>query len=358
MSGTVSPGPVPEIADPGVDAQSVQVPAAASAAGLSAPAAGRGSRPNLAWRIGARLLGALAVLFAVVTLTYFALKLVPGDPVLAILGGGGAAPSDATVAAVRAQYGLDLPVYQQYLNYLSGVFRGDLGTSYIFKRPVLEYLGPQIWPTLQLTLASVALAWLISLALTLLTVRRGRVADAIGNAVEVLFAAIPPFWIGIILLVVFSFTLGWFPVAGNADLRALVLPALALAIPLAGFLAQVTRSSFAEALDQPFVLSARARGASTTGVRIRHALRHALLPGLELSGWAVGSLISGAVVAEVIFSRQGLGRALVDAIVARDTPVVLAVVVFIALVYVVVNILVEILVRVVDPRLIRKRAAA
>ncbi|MET0933699.1 MAG: ABC transporter permease [Mycetocola sp.] len=316
------------------------------------------ARRSFARRLLVHALGSIAVLFTVVTATFFALVLVPGDPVVAILGGAGSSPSAETVAAVRAEYGLDQPVLVRYVDYLGGLVQGDFGTSYVFKSPVAEHLMPQVWPTLELTLASLALAWVLSLALTLFTVRRGRVADAVGRGIEVLFAAIPPFWIAIVLLVVFAFNLGWFPVAGASEPRYLVLPALALGIPLAGFLAQVTRESFDDALSQPFALTARARGASDWRVRTTHALRHALLPGLTLSGWAIGSLISGAVVAEVIFARQGLGRSLVDAIVARDAPIVLAVVFFIGVVYIVVNLGIDLLYRVVDPRIARKEGTS
>ena len=305
-----------------------------------------------------RAAGSVFVLWAAVTLTFFVLRLTPGDPVTAILGGAGSSPSPETVAAVKAQYGLDQPVFVQYLDYLACLATGNFGTSYIFKVPVLDILGPQILPTFQLAGLALVFAWAIALAFTLLTVGRGRVRDGIGRGIEVFFAALPPFWVGIMLAVVFAVILGWFPVAGDDGFKSLVLPALALAIPLGGFIAQVTRSSFEEALAQPFVLSARARGLSDLAVRLGHALRHAILPGLTLSAWAVGSLISSAVVAEIIFARPGLGRSLVDAIINRDLPITLAVVVIIAAVYIVVNLLVDVLYRVVDPRITEKGATA
>jgi peptide/nickel transport system permease protein len=246
----------------------------------------------------------------------------------------------------------------QYFSYLGNLLKGDFGVSYIFKVPVLEIIGPQVLPTLQLAALALAFAWMIALAFTLLTVGRGRVLDGLGRALEVFFASLPQFWVGIMLAVVFAVTLGWFPVAGNDGFRSLVLPALSLAVPLAGFIAQVTRSSFEDALAQPFILSARARGLSDTAVRTAHALRHAILPGLTLSAWAVGSLVSSAVVAEIIFARPGLGRSLVDAIVNRDLPITLAVVVVIAAVYILVNLVVDVLYRVVDPRANPKGTAA
>lgn len=297
-----------------------------------------------------RLASAVLVLWLAATSVFFLTRLVPGDPVHAILGVSGAAPSPELVAATRAAHGLDQPVLVQYGGYLAGLLRGDLGTSYQLKRPVADVVGEQIGATVQLTVAALVLAWGIALASILLTARVGRFLDGLGRVVEVVLASLPHFWVGILLLVVFAFGLGWFPVAGGDGLVALVLPALTMAIPLAGFLAQVTRESFTDALEQPFATTSRARGAREVVVRFRHALRHAVLPGLTLSGWAVGSLLSGAVVAEVVFARQGIGRTLVEAITARDLPVVLAVVVLAAAAYVGVNLVVDALHRVADPR--------
>jgi peptide/nickel transport system permease protein len=176
------------------------------------------------------------------------------------------------------------------------------------------------------------------------------VLSALGSAVETFLAALPQYWLGIMLLVVFAFTLHWLPVVGDGPI-GLVLPALTLALPLAGFLGQVTRDEFASALEQPFALSARARGMSDWGVRWRHALRHAVLPGLTLSGWALGSLFSTAVIVETIFVRPGLGRMLVDAVVSHDIPVVIGVTLFVAAVYVLANLAVNVAFGRVDPRL-------
>ena len=316
---------------------------------MTAAARGRG-RGRAVRAVLSRLGSAVLVLWLAAPAVFFLSRLVPGDPVLAILGVSGAAPSPELVAATRAEHGLDRPVLVQYLSYLGGLVQGDLGTSWQLKRPVADVVGEQIAPTVQLTVAALALAWLLALGSILLTAGRSRVAGALGRLVEVVLASVPHFWVGIMLLTVFASGLGWFPLAGGTDLRALVLPALTMALPLAGFLAQVTRESFTDALEQPFALTARARGAREVAVRLRHALRHAILPGLTLSGWAVGSLLGGAVVAEVVFARPGIGRALVDAIGARDLPVVLAVVVLAAVAYVVVNLLVDAVARVADPR--------
>jgi peptide/nickel transport system permease protein len=317
---------------------------------LASPGARSGALARLVLR---RLASALLVLWLAATVTFLALRMVPCDPVLAILGTSGASPSPQVVAATRASYGLDAPLVVQYARYLGHLAGGDLGESYSLHRSVAGVVGEQVGHTLVLALSALLLAWVLATASTLLTCRRGRLAGAAGTALEVVAAALPEFWLGILLLVVLGFWLGLFPVSGGTGPAALFLPALTMAVPLAGFLAQVMRQSFEDALDQPFVLSARSRGMGDWAVRVRHVLRHAVLPGITLSGWAVGSLFSGAVVVESIYARPGLGTTLLRAVLARDLPLVLGVVLLIAAVYVVVNLAVDALYLVVDPRLRR-----
>jgi peptide/nickel transport system permease protein len=252
---------------------------------------------------------------------------------------------------VRAQYGFDKPVIVQYLDYLGGLLRGDLGTSYVRKQPVSDIIGQQLGSTLTLTVAALVASWLIAVAITLLTAHRSRALAAVGSGLETLLAALPQYWLGIVLLVVFAFTLHWLPVVSDGGPEGLVLPTLTLALPLAGFLGQVTRDEFSSAMEQPFAVSARARGMSDLGVRWRHALRHAVLPGLTLSGWALGSLFSTAVIVEAVFVRPGLGRVLVDAVTSQDMPVVVGVTLFVAAVYVVANLFVNLAFGRIDPRL-------
>jgi peptide/nickel transport system permease protein len=304
-------------------------------------------------RAAGRIAGVIGVLWGTATLTFVAEKLMRTDPVLAILGGAGAKPSPEQIAAVRAQYGLDRPVLVQYLDYLGGLTHGDLGTSYVRKQPVTDMILQQVGPTLTLTAASLVAAWLVAVGVTLATAHRHRALAAVGSAFETFLAALPQYWLGIVLLVIFAFQLHVLPVVGDGGLDGLVLPALTLALPLAGFLGQVTRDEFASALEQPFAVSARARGRSDWGVRWRHALRHAVLPGLTLSGWALGSLFSTAVIVETIFVRPGLGRVLVDAVIGHDMPVVMGVTLFVAAVYVFANAAVNIAFVRIDPRLRR-----
>jgi len=302
-------------------------------------------------RLGARLAGVVGVLWGAATLTFVIEQLMPTDPAQTILGGAGAKPTPEQLAAVREQYGFDRPVIVQYLHYLGGILRGDLGTSYIRKQPVSEIIGQQLGSTLTLTATALVAAWLIAVVVTLLTAHRSRALAAVGSGFETVLAALPQYWLGIVLLVLFAFTLHWLPVVGNGGPEGLVLPALTLALPLAGFLGQVTRDEFSSAMEQPFVVSARARGMSDFGVRWRHALRHAVLPGLTLSGWALGSLFSTAVIVEAVFVRPGLGRVLVDAVTSQDMPVVVGVTLFVATIYVVANLLVNVAFGRVDPRL-------
>ncbi|MFP3515120.1 ABC transporter permease [Pseudomonas sp. SIMBA_077] len=297
-----------------------------------------------------RLTGAVLVLWAVATLTFFALRLMPGDPVLAILGGPSGNPTAETIAQATREYGLDKPLAVQYALYLGRLVQGDLGVSYSQHLPVTRVLAEQSWATLQLTVSALVLAWLLVLLLTVLTAGRQRWVASVASFAETLSAAVPHFWLGLVLLAVFAFGLRWFPPAGSDGWRTLVLPSVALAVPLAGFIAQVTRESLELTLEQPFVLTARTRGLSETAVRFKHALRHAVLPGISLSGWAIGALISGAVVVEVIFSRKGLGRQLYQAVQAQDLPLTIGISLAVAAVYVLANILVDLLHLWIDPR--------
>lgn len=301
-------------------------------------------------RAAIRLGGGLLVLWAVATLTFFALRLMPGDPVLAILGGTTGNPTPEAIEATRREYGLDKPLPVQYALYLGRLVQGDLGQSYSQHQPVTRVLAEQAGATLELTFAALVLAWLLVLLLTVVTAGRGRLIGGLASLAETLSAALPHFWLGVVLLAVFAFGLRWFPPAGSDSLASLVLPAFSLAIPLAGFFAQVTRESLELTLDQPFILSARSRGLSDLAVRFRHALRHALLPGVSLSGWAIGALISGAVVCEVIFSRKGVGRQLYQAVQLQDLPLVIGITLVVAAAYVLANILVDLLYQWIDPR--------
>jgi peptide/nickel transport system permease protein len=212
-------------------------------------------------------------------------------------------------------------------------------------------ISREVGPTLALTVSALLLAWVIAALRTLATAKRGRFVSGFGSGVEIVSAGLPAYWLGVVLLVVFAIDLNLFPVLGNTSLEGLVLPSLTLAIPLSGFLGQVVRDEFEKVLEEPFIISARARGMGDLSVRMRHALRHALLPAITLSGWALGALISGAVLVEAVFARPGIGNMIVTAAESRDVPLVSGTVILVAIAYVVANFLVDVAYMVIDPRL-------
>jgi peptide/nickel transport system permease protein len=321
------------------------------------PTEGGSTLPRLGGRlglVGGKLAGAAVVLLGAATAAFAAQAALPGDRATVILNvraGQAIQRTPEELAAINAEYGLKNPLVVQYLDYLGGLLRGDLGTSYQQHRPVAALILEQLGPTLTLTATAIVLSWLLMVTWVTLTAGRSPALRAVGEAVDTTAAGLPHYWLGILLLLVFALTLGWFPVIGGTGLAGLLLPALTLAIPLAGFLGQATRAEFERSLAQPFVLSARMRGMGDTGVRLRHVLRHSVLPAVTLSGWALGATISGAVVVETVYSRAGIGSVLVSAVNAQDLPVVTGVVVLIAALYVVANLLVDLAYALIDPRL-------
>ncbi|ROZ98913.1 ABC transporter permease [Gordonia sp. OPL2] len=314
---------------------------------------GRGNgRVWLRW-LG-KLGSAVFVLWAAATVTFLLQVLAPGDRATLLLNLSSGQSRERTpdeIAPVNAQYGFTDPIWQQYLHYLGGLLHGDLGTSYQLQQPVTQVIGEQIGPTLVLTVSALIVAWLLVLVTTTLTAGRRGPWGAVGALVETVSAGLPQYWLGSILLVVFAIDLAWFPVESGTGLHGLVLPVLTLAIPLAGFLGSVARDEFARALDQPFVLTARSRGLGDLSVRARHVLRHSVIPAITVSGWAMGALLSGAVIAETVFARAGIGQTLVAAASSRDVPLVSGIVVLVAAIYIVANLLVDVLYTVIDPRI-------
>lgn len=298
-----------------------------------------------------RVVGGVFVLWAVATLIFFSLRMIPGDPAEAILGGPGSQASAEALAQVRLDYGLDQPLIVQYLAQLGRLLRGDLGTSYALRTDVATLILDQFWGTLLLTVLSLLLAWALALGLATWATRGGRIAGFVGSSMEIVSAAVPHFWLASIFILFFSSYLHWLPPISTRGPLGLVLPVMTLAIPLAGFLGQVMREALMNALEAPFALSARARGETERGVRWFHAFRHAALPGISLSGWAFGSLLSGAVVVETVFARPGLGRTLLNAVTIRDIPVVTGVALVSALAFILVTIATDLVDRIADPRL-------
>lgn len=312
------------------------------------------------WVVGA-LARTLLVVWVTATVVFFALRAGGRDPLEAILGGPGSQAGPEAVAAATSEYGLADPLVVQYLTQLGRVLRLDLGTSYSRRVPVSDLLDDALPPTLVLAASALVLAWVLALVVALAAVRArgpvGRACAAALRGLEVVATVTPHFWLGAMLIAVVAAGLGWLPATSTpGSLAGLVLPTLTLAVPLAGFLGQLMRDGLEEAERSPFATTSRARGSSPAGVFGRHTLRHASLPVVALSGWAFGSLLSGAVVVEVLFGRPGLGRLLVDATLVGDVPVVVGAVVLVALMYVVIVTLTDLLERVLDPRTATRRA--
>jgi peptide/nickel transport system permease protein len=299
----------------------------------------------------ARTARAALTVLGVVTLVFLLVRLVPGDPVDAILGDQ-ASPEDR--AALRAALELDRPFVPQYLSFLGSVADGSLGQSFRRRGETVWSLLVEVLPsTITLALASLALAWALAIPLgALAATRRGTGWDRAASAVALTGVAIPNIWLGPLLILLFGVHLRWLPLPGDdqAGAEALILPAFTVGTAMVAILTRQTRAAMAEVLSEQYILAARARGLPPWRVVYGHALRNALLPVLTVGAAQLGALLSGTVVAEKIFERQGLGTLFLDAFFARDIPVVQGCVLVIAVIYVVVNLLVDLAYGLIDPR--------
>ena len=303
-------------------------------------------------RIVWRLVAGLGVLWGAATLTFVMVNLTGGDTAIAILGGPDALPTPEVLAQVRNEYGLNDSLPEQYLHYIGRLALGDLGESYRLHIPVLDAISQQIGATFELAASAAALAVVLAVLAALLTARRTDWVRSLSSGSELVVSSVPSFVLGILLLLGFSFRLHLFPASGSQGWKSLVLPALALALPISAVLAQVLRQELEDVLEQPFIITARARGMSESGVRLRHALRHAMIPLVTLSGFIFASLLGGAVIAETLFARQGVGRLMVDAAISKDVPLVLGITLLAASIYVVVNLVVDLVYTLIDPRVV------
>lgn len=298
--------------------------------------------------VARHVLRVLVVMWGAATAGFVALRLVPGDPVDVMLGVQ-AQVSDSVRDQIRADWGLDQAPLVQYFQYLLRLLQGDLGVSYQLRAPVVEVIGQQVLPTLQLTAGALVLA--IAMAAGGAFLGRGKRIKPVISFLELIVISSPTFWIGLLLLAVFSFQLNWFPVTSSAGLSSLVLPSLTLALPVAGIISQILRQGLDFAEGQAFSTTARSRGVTPAGLVVRHTLRHAAMDTLTLSGYLVGSLLGGAVLVESVFARPGLGRVAIRAIIGRDLPVILGIIILAALVFAVLSLLVDLSYRALDPRL-------
>lgn len=303
-------------------------------------------------KIVTRLLTGLLVLWLAASAAFVAIHALPGR-IEDVLAGDLSYPG--LRESIAAQWGLDHSLPWQYGRFLLRLAHGDLGISFVMQQPVLAVLGSQLWPTVQLAAAAGVLAIVLALVVATSTAGfsggAGAWASRIASTLELAFTSTPVFWLGMLLLIAFSFHWRLFPVSGAAGWCALVLPAVTLALPTAGVLSQVMREALETTLDKPFVMTVRARGVSEAALRVRHVLRHALLPVVTLGGWLIGGLLGGAVITEKMFGRPGIGSVTLAAVTSQDVPVVLAVVLLAAFVHVVMSTLLDVAYLFIDPRL-------
>lgn len=297
-----------------------------------------------------RLIAAVPVVLGVSVAVFLMLHLVPGDPISVMFADSALPPEQ--IAMMRKQLGLDDPLPVQYARFVGRALQGDLGRSIRSNRPVLQEILNQLPSTIQLTIAAMGVAVLVGMTLgCLAALGRNTWLDLLSMAIALLGVSMPSFWLGLMLIFLFSVALGWLPATGEGGLERLIMPALALGMFAAAVIARLTRSSMLEVLGQEYVRTARAKGLRERVVVIRHALSNALIPVVTMVGLQAGILLSGAVVIETVFSRQGLGRLIVNGILAKDFPMVQGAVLFTALMYVLVNLLVDLAYAWIDPRI-------
>ena len=303
------------------------------------------------WRfIGQRFLATIPVLFGISILVFLILYLMPGDPAQILLFGTNSTPQQ--VQSLNHQLGLDRPLVVQYIDYVGRIFRGDLGTSYVTKRSVGGEIASQFTSTLLLAGSGMLVALGVGLPTGILAaLRRGSWIDSFATGFSVLGVAIPNFFLAILLMLLFSVHWKVFPVLGQGSIRAMVLPAISLGWGFASIITRLVRTSMIEVLQQPYVTTARAKGLGPSVIVVRHALRNALAPVLTILGLQIANLLSGAVVIESIFARQGIGALAVRGILSKDIPLVQGVVIFVAGIYVLVNLLVDLGYAFLDPRI-------
>lgn len=288
------------------------------------------------------------VIFGVLLLTFLLIHLVPGDPVEVMLG---ESASTADREALRADLGLNQPLIQQFGSYLSKLAQGDLGSSIHTKTPIIELIKTRYPATLKLALLSLIIGLVIGIPLGIYAaLKANHWQDFVVTIVSVRLSAMPAFWLGPMLMLIFAVWLGWLPVSGMESRTSIILPAITLGFGLSAILTRMTRTSLLEVLNDDFIRTARAKGLSEKTVIVRHALRAALLPIITIVGLQMGSLLAGTVITETIFSWDGIGRLLVESIEKRDYPVTQACVLVVALSYVLVNLFTDMIYRFADPR--------
>ncbi|HEY8197601.1 MAG TPA: ABC transporter permease [Gemmatimonadales bacterium] len=295
-----------------------------------------------------RLALLVPTLFGVLLVTFLLLYVAPGDPVQAMVG---ERADPETLARLRAELRLDDPLYQQFGHYIGGVLQGDLGTSYITRRPILRDLLERFPATLRLAGAAMLFAAVVGIAVGIFGAwRPGSWADRLATFAAYLGVSFPVYWVGLILILIFAVHLRWLPPSGSSGLIYLILPAITLGMRSVAFLSRMTRAAMQEVLQSDFIRTARAKGLHEGRVVLSHGFRNALLPVVTVLGLDFGSYLTGSILTETIFSWPGVGRYVLTAIDKRDLPAVQGSILFLSLVFVMVNLLTDLLYARVDPR--------
>jgi ABC-type dipeptide/oligopeptide/nickel transport system permease component len=300
-----------------------------------------------------RLIQLLPVLWLISVIVFAVMHVLPGDPAeLMLQGAEGGATTPQRLAEIRQEMGLDDPLLVQYGRFLGNALLGDLGTSIRFRTPVVGLILERFWYTLELALAGLAIALLLGVPLGMIAaVRQNSWTDAGAMSLAYVGASMPVYWLGLILILLFSFTLNWLPPAGADDWRSLVMPAFTLGFVSAGLISRLVRSSMIEVLNEDYIRTSRAKGLTERLVLWRHGLKNALIPVITMVGLQFGAMLAGAVVTETVFSRPGVGRLVVSAILSKDYPLVQGCILFLAVVYLLVNLLVDVAYAWLDPRI-------
>lgn len=303
-----------------------------------------------------RLIGMIVVMFLVVTIVFVIVRVTPGDPAAVMLG---PEATQADIAQLRTQLGLDKALIVQYFYYLGQLIQGDLGQSIFLNQPVLSALADRAEPTFFLTLFAITIACVIALPIGIYAAyRRGSFIDQAATTIAMFAASIPSFWLGLILMQLFAVRFGLFPVSGYGGPDAtfidrmwhLSLPAVALGLVSSALILRFTRASMLDVLNDDYVRTARAKGLNEKRVILKHALKNALIPIMTVIGLTIAVLISGAVVTETVFSLPGIGNLVVSAVLRRDYPVIQGTLLVIAAIYVLINFIIDMLYLLVDPR--------
>ncbi len=298
-----------------------------------------------------RVLLAIPVVVGVSIMAFSIMHLLPGDPAQIMLAGTSNA-SAQSIARLRHELGLDQPIYMQYIIWIGGALHGNLGRSFLDRTSVMSEILQNAPATFELALAAMAIALGVGLILgTLAAAFLHSWLDNICVLLGTVGTAMPNFWTSVLLILIFSLTLGWLPSTGGGDLQHLILPALALGLDFAAVNTRLVRTGLIDVLEQDYVRTARSKGVTRLRIILRHALKNALIPVVTIAGLQFGNLLGGAVVVETVFARQGLGRMVLAGILGKDYPVVQGVVLFISVIYVVVNLGVDLVYGLLDPRI-------